>query len=161
MFIITDNIILNLDSVEKIAIDDKHFFYSNDYKGEHLQFQFIQYFLWKCSEAGHSIPGIGTGQMSMLMRLVKMLNPEMIILTTNNYLSNLKTSIPGWWGLLNRLENNPIITPPPLKRSWRSYVLQATSEIKGEGFIPEDCDSETRDKIGKRARELREESECG
>jgi len=127
---------------------------------EPLQFKFIKYFEWKTQEAGYLVPGIGTGQMSMLVRIIRTLTSDIIIATVSDYLANLKTTRPNWWDILNRLEKNPVIPLPPEERKWRSFVLQATREITYEDIAPEECDKATQMQIEERAYELKE-LECG
>ena len=126
---------------------------------ELLQFQFLKYFEWKTQEAGYLIPGIGTGQMSMLVRIIRTLNADVIIATVSDYLVNLKTTRPNWWGILNRLENNPV-DKPRVEKSWRQYVLEATRIITGQDISPEECSEDTRKIIQARAHKLKE-LECG
>ena len=137
---------------DKKPITDTYYFETR----EPLQFKFLKYFEWKTQEAGYLVPGIGTGQMSMLVRIIRTLNADVIIATVGDYLANLKTTRPNWWDILNRLEKNPVIPLPPKKRTWRSLVLQATREITNQDKTPEECDGYTRLKIQKRAYEIKE-----
>ena len=127
---------------------------------EPLQFKFIKYFEWKTQEAGYFIPGIGTGQMSMLVRIIRTLTPDIIIATVSDYLANLTTTRPNWWDILNRLEKNPVVDKPRVEKSWRQYVIEATRKITGQDITPEECDEATQMQIEERAHELKE-LECG